>query len=641
MGLLEEKINRILQLRLSPHKEDVGEIDVTGEQALYYDTLMMKRIKWHWSLPPFPFEYLAWCLQMNKDVLKRFLEYHSVSYYYDGWKEKLGNSHRASHKTIKERLVEIEDAIKKGGAQSYEEVADLVGMGTGSVRTYCYHAGISLGRGGMAGRREQKISQIRNLVAEGKYTRKEIAEKVGLALDSVRVYAWQEKIKLPSETVSKAEKISQIRDLVAEGKYTRKEIAEKVGLALDTLISYASKEDIRLPTKSSFSGRKKDYAPTAAVIKDSLRNGERSLEALCSTADVALFRFHRVCKEYKILLPEDLIPWKTRPEIDGWVEQGLTLEEIGGKVELTRERVRQYIKWSGQHAIYMGIRKRVNKDFSIRNNTVKSRKTQEREILFLINQRLARKAQQESWPMQKMVEYELTYRQKHDPKEYTSQQLLSLFTAYDDAAQQGEQLSLEELEHRSGISFTGVGRMLKRVGLEPMYGPLHKRTRQELQGSIAMIDRLADSDLSSVDVAYFTGEWGSQIHTRWRKTGVQKKGKILYQTGNHKLTYRLASEMYEADDLGFNSAEIQELYEKPDKLVQFALNHREKIGQKLMHALWMMYPLYAKEISTPYLTTELKQKTEGVLRPLRIVSRTAAAEIKEANHARTNTTKNK
>lgn len=89
------------------------------------------------------------------------------------------------------------------------------------------------------------------------------------------------------------------------------------------------------------------------LLKDALGCGESSLERLCEIGKFRTsFGLRRYCEKRGIELPLGLIPYKQRPEIDVLIEKGESLVEIGEKVKLTGERIRQYINESGQHKIW-------------------------------------------------------------------------------------------------------------------------------------------------------------------------------------------------------------------------------------------------------------------------------------------------
>ncbi|MEK6940231.1 MAG: hypothetical protein AABX31_05895, partial [Nanoarchaeota archaeon] len=64
------------------------------------------------------------------------------------------------------------------------------------------------------------------------------------------------------------------------------------------------------------------------------------------------------------------------------------------------------------------------------------------------------------------------------------------------------------------------------------------------------------------------------------------------------LTYRLASQIYEAADLGFNSTEVTELLDTTPRVVEYALTERKTLESKIINALQVLYP--EENIYKPY-----------------------------------------
>ena len=59
----------------------------------------------------------------------------------------------------------------------------------------------------------------------------------------------------------------------------------------------------------------------------------------------------------------------------------------------------------------------------------------------------------------------------------------------------------------------------------------------------------------------------------------------MFSIKERRLTYRLASQIYKAQDAEFNNDEIQELFEVSGRLVDYAMNNRKDI-QRQVNALW-------------------------------------------------------
>lgn len=114
--------------------------------------------------------------------------------------------------------------------------------------------------------------------------------------------------------------------------------------------------------------------------------------------------------------------------------------------------------------------------------------------------------------------------------------------------------------------------------------------------------------MNSKDVGYFLQVHFFVINQRWRKQGLHPLNHLPSSFGfgtRRKLTYRLASEMYEAQDLGFTKEETMQLFDAPETIVDYALEHRIRIGTEIMLALRELYK--TSQITKPYLTEELRE----------------------------------
>ncbi len=74
----------------------------------------------------------------------------------------------------------------------------------------------------------------------------------------------------------------------------------------------------------------------------------------------------------------------------------------------------------------------------------------------------------------------------------------------------------------------------------------------------------------------------------------------FYKRRRNSLTYRIASQVYEAKDLGFNLIEISQLTDRSINVVNELIQRRLEIEPRIIHALKVLHP--DREINNPYLT---------------------------------------
>ncbi|MEK6951445.1 MAG: hypothetical protein AABX29_00350, partial [Nanoarchaeota archaeon] len=214
-----------------------------------------------------------------------------------------------------------------------------------------------------------------------------------------------------------------------------------------------------------------------------------------------------------------------------------------------------------------------------------------------VNIMYRRAIEEDNLPWQKAIEVFCSYKGKHST---TLTDLVSLFETYYNAQEIGEKLSLEELSKASGIKwFPQVGKILSKGKVEPMYGkrqirsPLNEEEKKRVQRAFSL-------DMPTTDIAYFASLSSWIVSQRFNKIGGKAPSKrfIASLGRGQKLSYQDASEIYEAQDLGFRAEDIGELIDKDIRLVDFAINNRERISSEIIEALRTIYP--RRHYSTPY-----------------------------------------
>ncbi len=375
----------------------------------------------------------------------------------------------------------------------------------------------------------------------------------------------------------------------AEKGLTMAEIAKEVGLSCTSVFRY--NRTYRL-FPSGKRGRKILTNPEA--FRQALSNGVNSLEELCKMGGFrTLSGIKRHCERNNITLPENITPYKTRPEIDCLIEQGLTLGEIGKETGLSGERIRQYINESSQYNEWKQnkIKKREN-----RASYEKQKQESYSSLISLLKARAFELAKEEGWHAQKALECENTYKHKKDRIPFSS--LYSLFKKYKDAKKKGKKLTLEDFGDELGTSRNSIGRIFTKTGVEPMYG---KKERKIKPGEkMEHVIRGIKTPFSGRDIAYFLNLPEYIPKDRLSQRGINVKERSPYILGGERLSYRLASQIYEAKDCSFDVGETAYLLNKNEDIVDFALFLRKEIEQKIVKGLRILYN--DKTIKKPYVT---------------------------------------
>ena len=342
---------------------------------------------------------------------------------------------------------------------------------------------------------------------------------------------------------------------------------------------------VRLPKDASCSQEKQQQEIEA--IRQALPQID-SLEELCKRTQLKPRILWNYCREYGLKLPASLKPWKQRPEIDLLIERGLRQREIAEKVELSRELIRIYINYSGQYPLWKKARIELKEQ-------AHQRKYHLEQIAAQIKQRVKQLAERDGWASQKAMEF----MSARKVTRYSLSQLVTLFQRYEKACQEEEKLSLKELGQDLGISFAEVGIVLKTVGVEPMYGARERETIPPEKKEA--IYRAAAIDMSIPDLAYFLDLPDYVVGQNLRRIRAERKRKAViksYGSGT-KLSYRLASQIYQAVDLEFKPQETRQLLDTSSKVIEYVLSNRRPIETEIKKALSLLYP--ALKIKKPYL----------------------------------------
>ncbi len=486
----------------------------------------------------------------------------------------VGTGYRIS---TKERAEDIKQAIADG-ASSTEKA---------TVAMHCEQRGIK-NIEPIPAREPPKVELIRQGAARGDPVEK-IAYDAELALRTVYKYASIHGIKLSG--LLRKKRVRAIEQAIADGANSVENVAKQVGLAESTIRDYGSRYGIRIPGT-----RIRPYLNSDALNKQAgsllqaLSEGENSLERLCAITGKGPYALRNFCKKNEISLPEDLIPYSPRSDIVELIPLGLTLEEMGEKVGFTRERVRQILCDGGYTTIHQESKRKLRED---RKRKIGQEALSKQIFLSLLQARQKELAQQSGYAQQKAVQYQINC----PGSIYQYADLVTFFTKVENARKNGVKSSLEELCEGLPWCFPVGGRILKKVGDEPLFGTREVSSHLSPDEAEA-VKQTFNLEMSASDVGYFLGRPDHVVNQRWAKLGSKKRSTYIKRLKGHFLTYRLASQIYEAQDLGFVQKEIMDLFETNQELVGYAFEHRDTIGKNIITALKMISP--QEEISVPY-----------------------------------------
>ncbi len=221
---------------------------------------------------------------------------------------------------------------------------------------------------------------------------------------------------------------------------------------------------------------------------------------------------------------------------------------------------------------------------------------QRAKILSVLEQRALQLASAEGWATQKATEYFLTS-PGHCPTR-TFENLVLLFQRYENASNNGEKLSYSELGE--GIFPTPIraGIILREMNLPALHGNYKKRNlSKETQRALK---RAIKTEMPVSDLAYFLKAHYPKVSQQVRMWHINLERRYaLTPSQNHPMSYRVASQIYEAKDLKFTPQETAYLLDLPASEVKAALKERPRIEEKIREVLNLLYP--EKNIQKPYL----------------------------------------
>lgn len=444
----------------------------------------------------------------------------------------------------------------------------------------------------------ERIAQVQALYSEGK-SATEISALLGLKVNTIHAY---HRIFLRSKENQKKIGGFALKKHASYASYKSKE--EDIFEAAKLYVRVA---DIALLTEAS--ERYVSYIlgklgtqeeRKVKVIKNAFEEGVSSIDELCVRAGVKDWQYLRkFCEKHSLPFPEthqEISIYPRRLEYDKMIAEGATLQEIGEKNDVTKECVRQYIMRSGQYEHYRELRKL---------KTLKVREEPYHRLSGLVKLILQEKAEIEPWAVKKAVNYFL--RVKHESKNSSFEKILEVFKVYEEAKNKGEKQGLWKLGKRVGLAGTTYWRILKLGGVEPMYGSIENRVPKNYRMKACL--RGVKTHLLDYDIAYFLGLPKHLPSLRYRQKGISKEqGGLFRDLEKYKITYRLASQIYEARNAGFKRNEIAELCNLNQKIVDYVIEDRRELEKKIVNELRILFN--DKKVKRPYVTPRMKNNLE-------------------------------
>src|SRR3989344_859329 len=495
--------------------------------------------------------------------------------------------------------------ILSEAGKTVDQIANELGLQTSTVYTYKSKMNLS----------KKLFSSIKNKekvasLLEGGSTYEAIGQALGLTTGTVRGYAAQQGL---TRQYSLYEiNVKKIRNLALICPSVER-IANAIGLKASTVMIYAYQNNIQLPRKNKSQHETvkvrghKSLEERRDEIKTCIKNGLVYIEDVAERLQVQPAHCYNLCldADIHILFREQKNRYKfvkRKPIVDALIREGLpTLENIGKKVNLTRERIRQYIVATDQQEIWderRRERKNILGTIVSQINSVGSNLADQIEQARLLNT-----SEKEKWAYEKVQKY---FEVRRWSENIDFDLLFSLFQDYHAFQQQSKKVSLEWFAKKYKIWTPSIGRIFKDVGLKPLVLPHHKKCIVTSNYKKQCLENAVEAPINPVDVAYFldipfyVSNQFFRIHYKGDKQRPPVNKWIKIFDLKNKLSYRFASQIYETLDTGFSKEEIIESFGLSEELYNYALENKPEISQHIMNSLRIIFPERKEEINKPY-----------------------------------------
>jgi len=410
------------------------------------------------------------------------------------------------------------------------------------------------------------------------------------------------KLKVKNE-VRGTEKREKIAEAYQQGCRTVKAIQNATGLSRTLVRYYESVLDIELEKERR--GRKINTEKKEKVAQ-AYQQGCRTVKAIQNATGSSRDSVRYYTKVLDINLEKEKMgrkkgakkETKRIPERDAGIEEGLILEEIRELDGVTREAIRLYIKRTGQYEKWQTARK---KRLEALATPIREEREKKKVLSDIISSVIQYKAvhSEEPWAAQKALEYI----SNHNKTQLSFEKLYGFFKRYKQAMDNGEKISINRLTEETGFNYAvQISDILKDSGLKTLCN--QHRTKGFVAKMLrrGQIKKIAQLPAPYTDIGYFLKINASTICSNIKRERYKKNiSRFLYNMPLSKVTYKLASQVYEAQDSGFNQDETIELLGKPKEAIDWCLKNRAKIEPKIIRIIKTLYPS-SKKINMPYLT---------------------------------------
>lgn len=394
-------------------------------------------------------------------------------------------------------------------------------------------------------------------------------------------------IKYEPRCKASSKHAEDIRRAIGNGALLSEEICSAVGVSRHYLIFLCKAHGIKLSRRTEVcKERFRKLAEKGLTIEEiAIKEGYAASTVRRYDKIPKMKRAKRGVKRYK--------------DRDRLISEGLAITKIARKCRITGEAVRQYIAISGQYADWKRAREQIKTQ--VKTQEVERKRLIGQIVTSVLEKKLKTSSTEEPIFHRKAVEYKSLIKQNRSCYDgLRLNKLILLFRVYYGAIEQGKKLSLKELGKKTGIYHLSVWKILKRVGLEPLHGAKPKTTMPEEQKNLVKRVLRSKVNMSDRDLGHFLDLIPYKIRCIREEyfTEQRPKGRWLRYGWGRTTTYHTASQVYEAQDLGFTRDEIAELLDIEPEAIDFVNEKRVEIEPKIIKLLQIIEP--KKQIKKPY-----------------------------------------
>lgn len=278
------------------------------------------------------------------------------------------------------------------------------------------------------------------------------------------------------------------------------------------------------------------------------------------------------------------------PQVDMLSTGKYSLRRVAERVWLPKERkhpsyetVRKYLIRKGRYDAFLHDR---------HAHSHQSRAESRRDygsLLSLLEKHLEERLSKASWAVQEAVKYD--FRRPLNSNNIPLENVFRLLEAYEDVQDSGARPSYGQLGNMSGIRRETVRNILKSLKLKGFRG----RNITPEKKKMAIL-RAYKTKYPRFDIAYFLDVPAylvcSNMKFKFGDTGDHENfvGHFGNADNPETLSYRAASQIYQAQDWGWNEDDIAYCFDEKQRMVRYAIENRRVIGRKITILLDVLYP---------------------------------------------------